>query len=141
MTGITEIIWFVGTAVELPSKPMVTNHEVLKGYFFLRNVKKLPGPKCITNLVDRIHGESETVGFLTLQKCTIRGKLQQLLAEYDQLKRNRNAGANWQKIKENSFSGKLNEYFKCFSEFPLDNHVKKTSTSTSSGRFTQKEKF
>ena len=32
MAGITEIIWFIGAASELPKRPMVTNHEVLKGY-------------------------------------------------------------------------------------------------------------
>jgi hypothetical protein len=116
MNKIIEVIWLIGAAQELPNKALFTNHDVLKGYFHLRNVKKQPVPKCVTNLVNRISHESEHIGFLTLNKATIRARLQRLLAEYDQLRKNRKADVEWQVAKENAFSEKLNETFKCYFE-------------------------
>jgi hypothetical protein len=87
LDNVTEIIWCVGKAEDLPSKAMVTKNEVLSAYFFLRNIKKLPAHKCISSLVDRMHDESLRIGFLTLQKCSIRAKLQRLLVEHDRIKK------------------------------------------------------
>jgi hypothetical protein len=68
--------------------------------------------------VNRISCESEHIGFLTLNKATIRARLQRLLADYDLLRKNRKADVEWQ---ENAFSEKLNETFKCYFETSPEN--------------------
>jgi hypothetical protein len=134
MASVTEIIWLIGAAEDLPSKPLVTNHEVLKGLFFLRNVKKQPLPKCITNVVDRIHEESQRIGFLTLNKKTIRPKIQRMLAEYDKIRKNRGVQSERQSERERKFSEMLKETFKCFIDSPSETcALTETATSETIG--------
>jgi hypothetical protein len=128
MESITEIVWLIGAAEDLPSKAIVTNHEVLKGYFFLRNVKKQPILKCIKSVVDRVHDESQRIGFLTLKKSTIRPKLQRMLVEYDKIRKNRGVHSEWQSEREGKFSEMLKETFKCFIESPSE--IRATTSKT-----------